>query len=539
MSEDALLTLFDRVADTVGSVEKLRQIILDLAIRGRLVEQDEGDEPVGSLRDRVSRARFELGKRAKRKTSGTVYEKHKYPIPPGWAWVELGEYVVIEMGQSPKSEFYNQDKDGIPFFQGKADFGKDYPTPRYWCTEPTKYAFPGDILISVRAPVGPTNFCDVDCCIGRGLTALRCLADSDRMFLRLVVQALEGDLANLGFGTTFAAINRQHLEGFIIPLPPLAEQKRIVAKVEDLMGLCDELEAAHAERERQRERLNAASLHRIATAPDDDALRSAARFHFQILPRVTVRPDQIAPLRQTILDLAVRGKLVEQDKGDANSPQTLNVSKLDSESAPFEIPRNWVWTQIGHLAKLINGDRSKKYPNRTEYVPEGVPWINTGHIEPDGTLSRTRMHHITREKFDSLGGGKIQGGDLVYCLRGATIGKTAFVDPLREGAIASSLVIVRFGELVETRFGFLFLISPPGKAAIKDFDNGTAQPNLSAAGVKKYAIPLPPLAEQHRIVAKVDELMSLCDELEASLIRSQTESRRLLDAVMAEIQSAA
>ena len=145
------------------------------------------------------------------------------------------------------------------------------------------------------------------------------------------------------------------------------------------------------------------------------------------------------------------------------------------------------------------------------------------------------MNYITRAKFASLGGGKIKPGDLLYCLRGATFGKTAFVEPFVEGAIASSLMIVRPGPLLDRRFTYLYLISPFGRSQLMRFDNGTAQPNLSSGNVKKYLAPLPPLAEQHRIVAKVYALMALCDRLEASLAAAAATRRRLLDALLAEV----
>ena len=161
-----------------------------------------------------------------------------------------------------------------------------------------------------------------------------------------------------------------------------------------------------------------------------------------------------------------------------------------------------------------------------------MPWINTGHIESDGTLTKSSMNFITREKYDSLKSGKVEPGDLVYCLRGATFGKTAFITPYSEGAIASSLMIIRpflkdFGEFI-----YKYLISPFGRSQIFRFDNGSAQPNLSANSVKLYAFPLPPLAEQHRIVAKVDELMALCDQLKASLATAQTTQFNLADSLV-------
>ncbi len=188
--------------------------------------------------------------------------------------------------------------------------------------------------------------------------------------------------------------------------------------------------------------------------------------------------------------------------------------------------------RLGNVSELINGDRGKNYPNKAEYVQEGVPWINTGHIEPDGSLSLRWMHYITREKFDSLRSGKVQPGDLVYCLRGATLGKTAIITQFEEGAVASSLVIIRPSAELDSRFAYWFLISPLGREQIFRFDNGSAQPNLSANSVKKYWMPLPPLAEQRRMVAELDGLQAEADALKRLQVETAAELDALLPAIL-------
>jgi type I restriction enzyme S subunit len=330
-------------------------------------------------------------------------------------------------------------------------------------------------------------------------------------------------------GTTRSRISRSNLGVLPIPLPPLAEQKRIVAKVDELMALCDRLALQQQERETRHAALARASLARFADAP------TPANLPFLFHPSYAISP---ADLRKSILTLAVQGKLVPQDPNDepAEAPALSRVTKSKGErEAPFELPGNWKWMQLGQVSELINGDRSKNYPNKAEYVPEGVAWINTGHIEPDGTLSTEWMHFITRKKFDSLRSGKVRPGDLVYCLRGATLGKTAIITQYEEGAVASSLVIIRLIPAVEPRFAYRFLTSPLGREQIFQFDNGSAQPNLSANSVKKYWVPLPPLAEQRRIVAKVEQLMALVDALETQLATSRATAENLLAAVVAEL----
>jgi type I restriction enzyme S subunit len=306
------------------------------------------------------------------------------------------------------------------------------------------------------------------------------------------------------------------------------------------MALCDRLEAARNERESRRDRLVAASLHRLGQPADEDGdgtFRADARFYLDRLPRLTTRPDHVKQLCQTILNLAVRGRLLPQDPADVTeasiSPALRPSGKqLAEDEIPFDLPAGWRWVRFAEVATFENGDRSSKYPKRTEYVEHGVPWINTGHIMPHGSLSIETMNYITPAKFNELDGGKIRPGDILYCLRGATFGKTAFVEPFERGAIASSLMIIRPKHEVDRRYTYVYLISPFGRSQLQRFDNGTAQPNLASASVKQYLVPLPPLAEQRRIVAKVDELMALCDRLEASLAETEADSRRLLEAVL-------
>jgi type I restriction enzyme S subunit len=168
----------------------------------------------------------------------------KEKLPDGWRLVQLGEICEIIAGQSPPGDTYRKIPEGLPFFQGKADFGKQFPTPRTWCVSPTIIALPGDILISVRAPVGPTNIADRKCCIGRGLAAIRPGDRADRDFILAGLRIYESVLVKLGSGSTFSAINRKDLETIKIPLPPLAEQKRIAAILNEQMAAVDRARVA-------------------------------------------------------------------------------------------------------------------------------------------------------------------------------------------------------------------------------------------------------------------------------------------------------
>jgi len=187
-----------------------------------------------------------------------------YQLPKGWRWVKLGDSDSAEiiMGQSPPSSTYNQNEEGLPFYQGKADFGERNPVPRVWCKRPNKISEHGDILISVRAPVGPVNICSEKSCIGRGLAAIRTKKDNlSNFYLFYFLKSCEKNW--LGKGSTFGAIKKRDLQNYLIPLPPLEEQNRIVAKIEELFGKTDKITRLRKEAVEEARALVPAALHEV------------------------------------------------------------------------------------------------------------------------------------------------------------------------------------------------------------------------------------------------------------------------------------
>ena len=427
MNAERLLAHYERIADAPNAVARLRRFILDLAVRGKLMPQDPKDEPASELLKKIAAAKARLARTGRDVfDEGDLVGGFRFEVPRLWCWSEIETVAYVEMGQSPPSDHYNQRGDGIAFFQGKADFGARNPTPRYWCTQPTKFAEAGDILISVRAPVVPTNVASQRCCIGRGLAALRPYEGLDRDFLLLSLRAFEGDLASLGFGTTFVAINKKHLTMFPIPLPPLVEQKRIVAKVDELMALCDQLDKARAEREATRDRLAAALLGRL-NAPDPETFHDDARFALSALPSMTARPDQVKQLRQTILSLAVRGKLVLQDPNcepvlsiieairaeGSPLPTSGKASKAAKASAtvdiagvPFTPPIGWAWQRIDALVRSVKHDiRTGPFGSslhKADHRQHGVPVWGIESISKAGVFIARNKIFVTPQKAREL-----------------------------------------------------------------------------------------------------------------------------------------
>jgi type I restriction enzyme S subunit len=155
---------------------------------------------------------------------------------------------------------YNENGNGLPFYQGKLEFGDIFPTPHKWCTAPKKIAEKGDVLISVRAPVGPTNICPEKSCIGRGLAAIRGLNGIESFFILYLLRAFEDEIAGKGTGTTFNAITGNQLKEFAVPLPPLPEQHKIVDEIERRFSVADDVEKTVDQSLKQAERLRQSTL---------------------------------------------------------------------------------------------------------------------------------------------------------------------------------------------------------------------------------------------------------------------------------------
>lgn len=189
--------------------------------------------------------------------------------------------------------------------------------------------------------------------------------------------------------------------------------------------------------------------------------------------------------------------------------------------------KGWQTKTLGELCSFENGDRGENYPSRSVQTSSGVPFINAGHLSESG-IDFSSMNYIPRERFELLGNGKIRKEDILFCLRGS-LGKFASVGELSEGAIASSLIIIRPSDAILNRFILAYLQSDLCAEMIQKFRNGAAQPNLSAASLKKFSIPFPPLAEQQRIITILDEAFAGLATAKANAEKNLQNARALFE----------
>ena len=560
MNTDRLFTLYERVAEAPDAITRLRRFVLDLAVRGKLVEQDPADEPASELLKRieVERARAPKTKKLKSYTFSTgALDGDLFDLPTGWDWVPLSGISDVIMGQSPPGDTYNKLGEGVPLINGPVEFT---PGPfgrtivNQYTTSPTNLCEEGDLLICVRgSTTGRTNLAAFRACIGRGVAAIRSLFDDK--FIRLFLWKAREDIISMGRGAAFPSISKKQLENLAIPLPPLAEQHRIVARVDELMALCDQLEETRISRENTRDRLTKASF-ALLSAPDTDdvAFRSHACIALDALPALTARADQVKHLRQTILELAVRGRLVKQDPTEEAVKISLRAirSKTDAlvksgklrptrppgpileGETPFSIPDTWIWVRVGDIALFTQYGTSTK----AFHSDKGVPVLTMGNIQ-DGAIIRTNEKKLP-ENSKELPALFLKSFDLLYNRTNSAelVGKTGiYLGSDDRLTFASYLIRIRLSlEHTAPRFVNFAMNTPDFRETqiVPHIKKQTGQANVSGSTLRKMLIPLPPLPEQHRIVGKVDALMTLCDELEAALTAAATTRSNLLQAILGD-----
>ena len=518
MSPDTLLQHFDAVADAPNGVQKLRELILQLAVRGKLVPQDLSDGPASALLEQIQVEKERLGGRLK-PLPLIASEEMPFEAPEGWEWVRFGNVIELVSGQHLSPTEYNEQGDGLPYYTGPAEFGERSPIASRWTHEKRAVARRDDVLLTVKgAGIGKTNIlADLEAAISRQLMAIRPVLINPA-YTSLVAQAATNQLREEQVGIAIPGIGRNDVLQLLIALPPLPEQCRIVEKVDQLMVLCDDLEERQQRRAEARMRLNRASLHHLTAATDDTEMAEHwQRIHhsFHLLYDA---PETVTELRQAILQLAVRGKLVPFDANSATRP----FDKILAEPS-------------------LNGIATKPHDE-----PIGTPVlrISAGTSRTDALVDELDHKHleldpVTIEKF------RLKPGDLLACRFNGNLHYVGRLS-LYTGHTGQTHVypdkLIRFrvdpqqADPAYIRYAFN---AADTRQKIEAFCATTAgNIGISAGRLKTIEIPVPPLDLQHRIVETVDQLMALCHEMEAKLTRSRTKAERLASAMVHHLTAA-
>ncbi|MEO3475967.1 restriction endonuclease subunit S [Roseomonas sp. CAU 1739] len=522
MNPARLLALYERIAEAPDAVARLRRFVLDLAVRGKLVPQDPSEELSQELLKRVGRSLSASPE-----------------LPPNWRRASLGALVQFQYGKGlPATQ--RSAEGPVPLFGSNGIVGY---TTEALTSQPA-------VIVGRKGSAGALNLCDGPSWTTDVAYFVEAPTYIALRFLFLSLDALR--LGELGKGVK-PGLSRSDAYAQQINIPPIDEQHRIVAKVDELMALCDRLEAARTAREATRDRLAAASLASLNT-PDPETFPADARFVLDALPALSARPDQIKHLRQTILNLAVRGKLVPQDPNDELATDLIKriaaerdalvkrreirneepVSQVAVADAPFDLPPRWVWARLGNAVLFTQyGTSEKATPSA-----KGVPVLTMGNIQAGKVVWGDEKR--IPEDSDAFPALWLRTFDLLFNRTNSAelVGKVGiYLGADNQLTFASYLIRLRPSlKSTDPRFLNLALNTSEFRRTqiVPLIKKQTGQANVNGTALKNMLVPIPPLAEQHRIVAKVNELMALCDALEASLAAATAARTRLLQATLAE-----
>ncbi len=559
MNPTQLLAHFEKIADAPDAILRLRRFILDLAVRGKLVPQDSNDEPASELLNRIAKEKARMVTAGDLKSPRPIPTLSQLPfeLPDSWCWSQIAEIGIL----NPRNEALDEsDASFVPMPLIAAEYGvPNGHEVRRWIEIKKGYTHfsDGDVGLAKITPCfengKSTVFRNLTGGIGSGTTELHIVRPIfvNPDYILLFLKSPHFVEAGIPRMTGTAGQKRVPTEYFAhsaFSLPPLAEQKRIVIRVNELMELCDRLDAARAERESRRDRLAASSLARLNT-PGPDGPRDDARFALDVMSALTTRPDQIKQLRQTVLNLAVRGRLVPQDPKDepatalikriaaengrlakeGKAKRQIPLSEPDLTRAPFALPAGWAWGRFPELGTFGRG-KSKHRPRNDAVLFEGGIhlMIQTGDVARSRGLVTTYTG-----KYNQVGlsqSFKWPKGTLCITIAAniADSGILSF-DACFPDSVVGFIPAVVFED---ARYFEYFLRT--AKANLLEFAPATAQKNINLEILTQVLIPLPPLNEQRRIVAKVAELMTLCDRLEMSLHAGEERRSGLLTAILSE-----
>lgn len=529
-------------AARVYGVRKLRGLILELAIRGKLVPQDASDEPASELlmriRDRNTKKLADGKVKNSRPLSSLDKHDLAFAIPSGWSFTKFNEIFSLEYGENLPAEKRTNSGE-YPVYGSNGVVG----------THNVCFVQSPCIVVGRKGSAGALNLCLASgCCVTD--VAYFCIPpeEMDLYFSFKLFQTLGLDILGKGIKP---GLSRNDAYVLPIAIPPIAEQRRIVAKVDELMTLCDQLEAQHSDAANAHEQLVShllGTLTQSQSAADFNTNWQRIAEHFDTLFTTEASIDA---LKQTLMHLAVMGKLVAQNANDEPASELLKriqaekakliiegkikkdkpSAKIEEEEIRYAIPSTWEWVRMADLCRPISSGSTP--PAEQFQYENGVPFLKVYNIRNqeidfeykkqfiDDSLNRTKLNRSI-----------LIPGDIVMNIVGPPLGKVAII-PNDYPQWNCNQAIVFFGLIQPINVEYILTYLKEG-SFLQDIELiGTAgQDNISVSKSKNILVPVPPLAEQHRIVAKLNQLLSFCDRLNACVANSNQLQKKIADVLV-------
>ena len=531
-------------------IKKLRELILELAVRGKLVTQDPNDEPASELLKRIAAEKADLvkqGKIKKQKPLPEISEDEKpFELPTGWEWAQFGQVLISrDADRVPLSADERLKRPGIFDYYGAS--GVIDKIDSYIFDKPLLLVGEdGANLINRSTPIAfmaygkywVNNHAHV--LDGHTVNLLN--------YICLYINAI--NLENYVTGTAQPKMNQAKMNTILIGLPPEQEQNRIVQKVNELMSLCDHLEQQSLTILNAHSQLVETLLSTLTDSQNYEELAENWARISQHFDTLFTTEASIDALKQTILQLAVMGKLVPQDPNDEPASELLKrieqekaqlmkegkikkqkaLPPVSDEVKPFELPEGWEFIRLGDLTSKM-GSGSTPRGGQNAYATEGIPFLRSQNVWNEG-LRLDDVVYIDKNTHSKMDGTKVFPGDILLNITGASLGRTLiFPDHIIEANVSQHVTIIRLllGELAP--FVHFAIKSPLIQNLVWRRQVGMAIEGLSKKTLELFEFPVPPLLEQHRIVTKIDELFIICEQLKSRLQSAQQTQLHLADAL--------
>jgi type I restriction enzyme, S subunit len=545
---------FDTAFTAPDGIAKLRELILTLAMQGRLVEQDPSDPPASELLKEIQAEKQRLvkaGKIKKPKPLPSIKpEDVPYELPKGWEWVRLGEVTDYNCRKKVSGDEITPDT----WLLDLKDIEKGTSRILYRATfserqsQSTKSTFhPGDVLYGKLRPyLDKVIVADREGVCSTEIVPIAPLQNIDAEFLRWLLKrpAFLVHVNSLMYGVKMPRLGTDDAVMSIHPIPPLPEQHRIVARIDQLMVRCNELETLRKEREKKRLAIHAAAIKKLLDTPDGSAWNFIQQ-HFGEL--YTVK-ENVAELRKAILQLAVMGRLIPPNPDDPPASELVKEIKAEKQrlveagkikkskplppikpdEVPYELPKGWEWVRLNDTLDVRDGTH-----DTPKYIPVGYPLVTSKNIYK-GTLSLDDVKYISKKDHKKIAKrSRVDRGDILFAMIGS-IGNPVIVDCDLEFSIKNVALFKSFldGKPSNRYLQYYLVLAQENMKAIS---SGAVQSFVSLNFLRCYPFPLPPLPEQHRIISRIDQIMALCDTLEQQIDAATSKQTETLNAVMAGV----
>lgn len=539
--------------DSSYGIQKLRELILDLAVVGKLIKQNFNDSNVESaLKDTLNIKSLKLSSKRTKNKKNINLDLSNNNIPLNWRQTYLENLVEVLNGRAyKKNELLEA---GTPVLRVGNLFTSDHWYYSDLQLEDDKYCDNGDLLFAWSASFGPVIWQGSKVIYHYHIWKLNFFSDTaiHKQYLYLYLLQQTKSIKNAGHGVMLVHLTKEKMEKLVINVPPLEEQQRIVAKVDELMQLCDQLEQQQNLSSEAHDQLVDTLLNVLINSSDVGEFQQNWQRISENFDLLFTTEYSIEQLKQTILQLAVMGKLVKQDFNDEPASELLKqiakekaqlvkegkikeskpLSEISDEEKPFELPDGWEWHRLGNLcSKITDGDHQT--PPRTE---TGELLLSAKNIR-DGFLDFNNCDYISLIDYQKSRERCLpEEGDLLIVSVGGTIGRSSLVTSKSNFALVRSVALIKPIK-IDSKYLKLSMDSSLLQTSIHANKRGGAQPCLYLSEIQKFLFPLPPINEQKRIVAKVEQLFSFIEQLKLNQIKLQKTKIHLADSLVASALS--